>query len=183
MELIMNTATQSTSSELSLVDSSKVPSKKTLAFRAAVASVFAGIFGGLSLVLAVFGLVASAAVINTYISGMMYAESLGGYGWTFLAYLLALVVTAVAYGQLSRFAKRQKSLISFYYEKIVGEGVVVAVIKQNFNRTFVLVSVLAEGKNRAGETVDNYVPIEAAEWRDDSYVVGQTYEFGPSTVV
>ena len=178
----MNITTQSTSSEPSLVDGSKVPSKKTLAFRAAMASVFAGIFGGLSLVLAVFGIVAITAIVNTYINGMMYAESLGGYGWTFLAYLLVLVVTAVAYGHLSRLAKRHKSLISFYHEKIVGEGVVIAVIKQNFNRTSVLVSVLAEGKNRAGETVDNYVPIEAAEWHDDSYVVGQTHEFGPSTV-
>ena len=181
MELTMNTATQSKSSELSNTDSSKMPSRKMLRFKANLFETLAilpGVFAG---ILALIGFIAIFdTVLRMFGLGSRYGFGLD-LGWVY-TYLLVLSVLAFVSWRLMKSSRRQLGLIVFYYKTLVGEGVVAEIINENVDKYTIQVKMLVAGKNRAGEYMEENAPIDVVKWRAHQYYVGQPYKFDSSVV-
>jgi hypothetical protein len=179
MEPTMSTATRSNSSDLHPAYSRNVPSQKAIQFKANLFEQLSIVFGTFGFMVAGFGLV---LFVDTFMMDMGFGSPILNieFGWI-PPYILVLAVLIIASWQFDRRYKKQKDLIDFYYETIV-EGTIVEIEDCNINDYTIGVSMMAEGKNRAGEYLHDYIPIDVDKWRAGHYVVGQPYKFDSNTV-
>ena len=89
-------------------------------------------------------------------------------------FLVGLAVLVIASWRVSAYMHKQSDLIKHFHKEVM-TGMIVETPVMNTTYSILMLTVVVEGLNRAGNIVREDIPIDAEKWREGEYIIGQQF--------